>query len=131
MNKIITQIPKIVYIDKLDEIGNKHNNTYQSTTKMKPVNVKSNTYIDSIKEINNKDPKFKIDDIVKISKYENIFAKGYILNWSNKVFVIRKVKNTVQWTYMLLTILMEKKLLERFTKKNCKQQIKISLNLKK
>ena len=120
-----------MYIDKLDEIGKKHNNTYQSTTKMKPVNVKSNTYIDSIKEINNKDPKFKIDDIVKISKYENIFAKGYILNWSNKVFVIRKVKNTVQWTYMLLTILMEKKLLERFTKKNCKQQIKISLNLKK
>ena len=120
-----------MYIDKLDEIGNKHNNAYQSTTKMKPVNVKSNTYIDPIKKTNNKDPKFKIDDIVKISKYENIFAKGYILNWSKEFFVIRKVKNTVQWTYMLLMILMEKKLLERFTKKNCKQQIKISLKLKK
>ena len=62
---------------------------------MKPVDVKSNTYIDFSKETNNKDPKLRIDDIVRRSKYKNIFAKGYIPNWSKEVFVIKKVKNTV------------------------------------
>ena len=62
---------------------------------MKPVDVKQNTSIDSSKEINNKDPKFKIGDPVTISKYENIFAKGYSPNWSEEVFVIKNVKNTV------------------------------------
>ena len=68
---------------------------------MKLVDVKSNTYIDSNKEINNKDPKFKIGDIVRISKYKNIFAKGYTRNWSEGVFVIKKVKNTVPWTHFI------------------------------
>ena len=66
--KYMTSIPKNVYVDKLDDIVNKQNNTYHSTIKMKPVDVKSNTYIYSSKEINDKDPKFKIDDIVRISK---------------------------------------------------------------
>ena len=57
-----------MYIDKLDDILNKYNNTYHSTIKMKPVDVKSNTYIDSGKEVNEKDPKFKIGDNVGISK---------------------------------------------------------------
>ena len=65
---------------------------------IKPVAVKSNTYIDSSKEIDNKDPKFKINDIVRISKYQNIFAKSYTPNWSEELFVI-KVKNVVLWTY--------------------------------
>ena len=78
--KYMTSISKNVYIDKLDDIVNKYNNTYHSTIKMKPVDVKSSTYIDSSKEINNKDPKFKIGDIVRISKYKNIFAKGYVPN---------------------------------------------------
>ena len=69
-------ISKNVYIDKLDDIVNKYNNSYHRTTKMKPVHVKPSTYIDSSKEINSQDPKFKINDIVKISKYKNIFAKG-------------------------------------------------------
>ena len=68
---------------------------------MKPVDVKPSTYIDSSKEINDEDPKFKIADIVRISKYKNIFAKGYIPNWSGEVFVIKKVKNTVPWTYVI------------------------------
>ena len=72
--KYMTSISKNVYIDKLDDIVNKYNNTYHSTIKMKPVDVKSNTYIDSSKEINDKDPKFKIGYIVKISKYKNIFG---------------------------------------------------------
>ena len=66
---------------------------------MKPVDVKPRKYIDSSKEINYQDPKFKFGDTVKISKYKNILAKGYVSNWSEEVFVIKKVKNTVPWTY--------------------------------
>ena len=68
---------------------------------MKPIDVKWNTYIESSKEINNKDPKFKIGDVVRISKYKNSFAKFYTPNWWEEVFVIKKVKNTVQWTYVI------------------------------
>ena len=62
---------------------------------MKPVDVKSNTYIESNKQIDNKSPELKIGDFVRISKYKNIFTKDYALNWSEEVFVIKKVKNTV------------------------------------
>ena len=62
---------------------------------MKPVAVKENTYTDFKKEFSDKDPKFKVDNHVKISKYKNIFAKGYTLNWSEEVFVVCKIKNTV------------------------------------
>ena len=96
-----------VYIDKLDDIVNKHTSTYNRTTKMKAVDVKPSTYQDSSKEINDKDPKFKIGDIVRISKYKNLFAKGYVPNWSEKVFVIRKVKNTVPWTYVFSDLKVE------------------------
>ena len=58
-------------------------------------------HIDFKKEINDKDPKFKVDDHVRISKYKNIFAKGYTPNWSEEVFAIKKVKNTVPWTYVI------------------------------
>ena len=68
---------------------------------MKPIDVKDNTYIDCIKEDRDKDPKFKVGDYVRISKYKNIFAKGYTPNWSEKVFVIKEVKNTVPWTYAI------------------------------
>ena len=68
---------------------------------MKPIDVKSNTYIDSSKEINNKNPKLKIGDVVGISKYKNVFAKGYTPNQSREVFVIKKVKITVSWTYVI------------------------------
>ena len=69
-----------MYIDKLDDIVNKYNNTYHSTIKMKPADLKSSTCIGSSKEINYQDPKFKIGGIVRISKYKNIFAKGYVPN---------------------------------------------------
>ena len=68
---------------------------------MKPVDVKSNKCISSFKENNNKDPKFKIGDFVKISKYKDIFAKDYAPSWSEEIFVIKKVKNTVPWTYVI------------------------------
>ena len=84
------KVSKNVYTDKLDDIVNKYNNKYHSTIKMKPVDVKSNTYIDYSKEINVKNPKFEIGDIVRISKYKNIFLKGYTPNWSVEAFVIEK-----------------------------------------
>ena len=83
---------------------------------MKPVDVKSNTYIDWSKEINDKDP----NDIVRISKHENIFAKDYVPNWPEEVFVIKKVKNTAPWTNVISDFNGEK-FLERFMKKNCKK----------
>ena len=90
-----------MYIDKLDDIVGEYNNTYHTTIKMKPVDVKENTYIDSKKEINDKDPKSKVGDHVRISKCKNIFAKGYTPNWSEEVFVISKIKNAVPWTYVI------------------------------
>ena len=68
---------------------------------MKPADVKSNIYINSSKEINGKDPKFKIDDIVRISKYRTIFAKDYVPNWSKEIFVVKKFINTVPWAYVI------------------------------
>ena len=90
-----------MYIDKLDDIVNEYNNTSNRTIKMKPVDAKYNTYIDFKKEINDKDPKFKVGDHVKISKYKNILAKGYTSNWSEEVFVIKKVKNAFPWIYVI------------------------------
>ena len=87
---------------------------------MKPVDVKSGIYIDSSKEINNKDPKFKIGDIVRISKHKNIFARGYVPNWSAEVFVIKKVKNTVPWTYVISDLKGEA-IAGMFSKKNFKK----------
>ena len=95
---------------------------------MKPVNAKPSTYIDSSKEINDKDPKLKIGDTVRISKYKNIFAKGYVTNCSEEVFVVKKLKILYRG-HMLLVILKAKKLLERFTKNVF--VIKKSLELKK
>ena len=99
--KRMTSISKNVYIDKLNDIVDKYNNTYHNTIKMKPIDVKDNTYINTDKEINNKDPKFKVGDRVRKSKYKNIFAKGYTPNWSEEIFVIKKIKNTVPWTYVI------------------------------
>ena len=90
--KYMTAISKNVYIDKLDDIVNEYNNTYHRTIKMKPIDVKDNTYVDSKKEVNDKDPKFKVGDHVRISTYKNIFAKGYTPNWSEEAFVIKEVK---------------------------------------
>ena len=90
-----------MYIDKLDDIVGEYNNSYHRAIKMKPVDVKDNAYIDFKKEVNDKDPKFKVGDHVTISKYKNIFAKGYMPNWSEEVFVAKKIKNTALWTYVV------------------------------
>ena len=98
--KYMTSLSKNVCIDKLDDIVNKYNNTYHNTIRIKPADVKPNTCIDFNKEINNKDQKLIIDIFVRISKYKNIFAKGYVPNWSKGCFVIKKVKNTVSLAYI-------------------------------
>ena len=85
-------VSKNVDVDKLDDIVHKYNNIYHTTIKMKPVDVKTNTYIDSSKEINDKDPKFKIGGTVRTSKYKSIFAKVYATNLSEEVFAIKKFK---------------------------------------
>ena len=79
--KYMTLVSKNVYTNKLDDIVGEYNNTYHRTIKMKPVNAKDNTYIDFKREVNDKDPKFKVGDRVRISKYKIIFAKGYTPNW--------------------------------------------------
>ena len=76
-------------------------NTYHRTIKMKPVDIKDKTYNDFNKEVNDKDPKFRVGDHVRISKHKNIFAKWYTTNWSEEVFVIKEVKNTVPWAYVI------------------------------
>ena len=99
--KYMTSISKNLSIDKLDDIVNEYNNAYHIKSKMKPADVKDNAYIDSRKEVNDDRPKFKVGDYVRISNYENIFAKGYTPNWFEEDFVIKKVKNTVLWTYVI------------------------------
>ena len=83
---------------------------------MKPFDVKDNTYTDFNKEVNDKDPKFKVRHHVTISKYKNIFAKGYTPNWSEEVFVTKKVKNTVPWTYVI-NVLNREEIIETFYEK--------------
>ena len=97
-NKIYKYMTSIY---KLDDIVHKYNNKKHRTIKRKPIDVKDNTYIDFRKEVNDNDRKFKIGDHVRISKYKNIFAKGYTPNWSEEVFMIKKNKNTVPWTYVI------------------------------
>ena len=101
--KYMTSVSKNVHINKLDDIVNEYNNAYHRTIKMKPldVDVKDNIYTGFEREVNDKDPKFEVGDHVTISKYKNILAKRYTPNWSEEFFVIKKVKNTVLWTYVI------------------------------
>ena len=124
--KHMASISKNMYIDKLDDIVNEYNNAYHTTIKMKPIDVKDNTYINIDKEVNDKDPKFKVGDHVRISKYKNIFAKGYAPNWSEEIFVIKEIKNTFPWTYVINDLNGEE-IIGTFMKKNCKRQIKKNL----
>ena len=97
----MTAISKYIYFDVLDDIVNKYNTTIHETIKMKPIDVMDDSYAEYNEDFNKKDPKFKVGDNVRISKYKNIFAKGYTPNWSEEVFVISKIKNTVPWTYAI------------------------------
>ena len=94
-------ISKNVYFDVLDDIVDEYNNIYHRTIKMKPIDVKNDSFAEYNEESNEKDPKFKVVDHVRISKYKNIFAKAYAPNWSEEIFVVKKMKNTVPCTYVI------------------------------
>ena len=129
----MTTISKNVYIDKSDDIVDEYNNTYHKTIKMKPVDIKDNAYIDFEKEVNDKDPKFKVGDYVRISKYKDIFAKNIFdtCQIGLKKFLLF-VKSKIQFHgHMLLMILIVKKSLEHFMKKNYRRIIKKNLEKKK
>ena len=111
-------ISKNVYFDVFDDIVNKYNNTVHRTIKMKPIHVTDDSYAEYKKDSNKKDPKFKIGDHVTISKYKNIFAKGYTPNWSEEVFVISNIKYTVSWTYIISELNGEEKNCKKLIKKN-------------
>ena len=98
--KYMASVSKNVYIGKLDDIVSEYNNKYR-TIKMKPLDVKDNAFIDFSKEVNDKNSKFKVDDLVRISKYKSIFVKGYTPNWSEEVLLIKELKNAVPWTYVV------------------------------
>ena len=104
--KHITSISKNVYYNNvLDDIVNKYNNTYHKTIKMKPAGVGDNSFAEYNEtafneESNEKDPKFKVGDHVRISNFKNVFAKGYTPNWSEEIFIVEKI-NTVPWTYVI------------------------------
>ena len=121
---------KNVHIDELDDIVNKYNIAYHKAIKMKPVDVKSKAYINSSKETNVKAPKFKAGDNVRIPEYKNIFAKAMFQIGLRTFFWLNKLEIQCGG-HMLLVILKVKKLLEYFTKKNSKNQIKKSLELRK
>ena len=95
----MTAILKNVYLDDFDDIVQKYNDTVYKTIKMKPFDVTSDSYAEDSKDSNEKDPKFKVGNFVKISKYKSIFARGYTENLSEEGFVIRKMKNTIPWSY--------------------------------
>ena len=104
----MTAISKNVYFGVLNYIVNEYNNTCHKTIKMKPIDVKDDSFAEYNEESNEKDPKFKVGDHVRISKHKNIFAKGYAPNWSEKMFLVKKIKNTVTWAYVIRDLNREK-----------------------
>ena len=102
----MTAVSKNVYFDLLNDILIKYNNTVQGNIKMKPTDVslkwnQSDSYAKYNEDSNVAKPKFKVGDHVRISKYKNSFSEGYTQNWSEEVFVISKIKNTVPWKYVI------------------------------
>ena len=99
--KHMTAISKNVYFDVLDAIVDEYSNTYHKTIKIKPVDVKSDSFPEYNEKSNEKDPKFKVGDHIRISTFKNVFAKGYTPNWSEEMFIVKKIKSTVLWTYVI------------------------------
>ena len=97
----MTTISKNVCFNVSEDIVDEYNNTYHKTIKMKPVDVGDDSFAKYKEKSNGKDPKFKVGDHVRISKFKNVFAKRYTLNWSEEIFVVEKIKNTVPWTYVI------------------------------
>ena len=128
--KHMTTIGKNVYFNDLDDIVDKHNNSIHSSIKIKPKDVTDDSFVEYSEETNAKGPKFKVGDNVRISKYKNIFAKGYAPNWSEEGFVVNKVQNIAPWTY-LINDLNGEEIKGSFYEKNYKRLIRKNLVLKK
>ena len=86
---------------------NKYNKTVHRTIKMKPIDVTDYSYPEYNEDFNKKDPRFKVGDHVRISNYNNNFSKGYTPNWSEEVFIVSKIKNTVLWTFVVSDLIIE------------------------
>ena len=132
--KHMTAISKNVYFDVLDDIGDEYNNTYHRTIKMKPIDVKRDSFSEYNEESNEKDPKFKIGDQIRILKSKNIFAKGYTPNWSEEIFVVKKTKNTVPLTYVISDLNEEEivgSLYEKELQKTTQKQFRIEKVIKR
>ena len=120
--KHMTAVSKNIYFNVFDDIVDKYNNSYHSSIKMKPNDVTDSVFIKSKgfpeynEESNKKGPKFKVGDHVRISKYKNIFAKCYTPNWPEEIFVVKKIKNTVRWTYVISDLNGEKLLVVFYEK---------------
>ena len=131
----MTAISKNVYFDMLNEIVNKYNNTVHRTIKMKPIEVTDDYYAEYNEDPSNKkDPKFKVGDHVRISKYKNVFAKGYAPNWLEEVFVFSKIRNTVPWTYVVSDLSDEKitgSFYEKELQKTSQEKFRIETLLKR
>ena len=106
--KPMTAASKNVYFDVLNDIVDKYNNTYHRTIKIKPIDTKFDSHAEYNVDSNEKHPKFKIGDHLRVSRYENIFAKVYTPNWSKENFIISKIENTFPWTYVISDLNREK-----------------------
>ena len=108
-------------------IVNKYNNTVHNTINIKPIDVTDDYYAKCNEEFNFKNPKFNVGDHVRISKYKDIFAKGYTPNWTKEVFIVNKIKNTVPWTYSI-SDLNNEKILGSFYEKELQKTFKNKIN---
>ena len=120
--KHVKAVSKNVYFDVLDDIVNKYNSTVHRSIKMKLVDVTTDSYAEYNEDSNEKYPKLKVGDHVRISKYEKNFAKGFTQNWSEDVCVFTKIKDTVLWTYVISDLSSEK--ITSFYQKNYKNLVK-------
>ena len=121
--KHMTAISKSVYLNVLDDIVNKYKNADHKTIKIKPIDVTSDSYAKYDKDSYVTKLKLKFGDNVRISKYRNIFAKGYTENWSEEVFVVSKIKSAVPWAYVISDLNGEP-IAGSFMKENCQKVVK-------
>ena len=109
--KHMTTVGKNIHFNVLDDIVDKYNNPWHSSIKMKPKDVTDSSFAEYSEDFDKKDPKFKVGDHVRMSKYKHISANGYTPNWSKEILVAKKIKNTVPWTYVINGLNGEKKYL--------------------
>ena len=128
--KHMTAISKNVYFDVLDAIVDEYSNTYHKTIKIKPVDVKSDSFPEYNEKSNEKDSKFKVGDHIRISTFKNVFAKGYTPNWSEEIFIVKKIKSTVLWTYVISDLNIEE-ILGSFYEKELQETDQKELRIEK